>query len=226
MSEIFTPLDYVMQHGGRCRGCADHDGICPGDFMPCDTGTKRSAVAWVIGALEYGRKHGYIVDPPAPPPIESFAAHGEYERAVGGEIPEGWKLVPVDAQSEMMNAAIDAARKELPNSRGLVGWVQMRAAWSAMLAASPTPPDAYSARLASSSEPEPGPEGFDEQVPVIPEPPFPIGAATNAKRVGWTRYFTGHRREDNPFPGNRLDLERGYNEGWDAAAERAPGQNR
>lgn len=64
MAETSTPLDYVMQYGGRCRGCADHGGICPGDFMPCDPATKRSAVSWVIGALEYGRRHGYIVDAP------------------------------------------------------------------------------------------------------------------------------------------------------------------
>lgn len=60
--ETFSPVDFVMQYGGRCRDCADHDGVCPGDFMPCHNGTKRSAVAWVIGALEYGRKHGYIVE--------------------------------------------------------------------------------------------------------------------------------------------------------------------
>jgi hypothetical protein len=149
MSEIFTPLDYVMQYGGRCRDCADHDGICPGDFMPCDTGTKRSAVAWVIGALEYGRKHGYIVDPPTPPPVEGFAAHGEYERAVGGETAR-------DAH-ELATALVSVQHHSMEEENRSLHALAEDAAQMLL---------SYSARLASSSGPEPGPEGFDEQVPV------------------------------------------------------------
>lgn len=63
MAETFTPVDFVMQYGGRCRDCADNFGVCPGDGLPC--ADKRKAVEWVIGALEYGRKHGYIANPPA-----------------------------------------------------------------------------------------------------------------------------------------------------------------
>lgn len=56
-----------------------------------------------------------------------------------------------------------------------------------------------------------------------PEPPWPIGAATNCKRVGWQAYFAGRGREDCPFPSGRRDLQAGYREGWDAADRRGEG---
>lgn len=62
-----------------------------------------------------------------------------------------------------------------------------------------------------------GPPPAEPTVPQIPEPPFPIGAATNCKRVGWTGYFMGKPRQPSPFPEIRADLHRGYEEGWDAA---------
>lgn len=49
-----------------------------------------------------------------------------------------------------------------------------------------------------------------------PEPPWPIGPATNCKRTGWTAFFEGRHREACPFPSGRADLQRGYREGWDA----------
>lgn len=56
-----------------------------------------------------------------------------------------------------------------------------------------------------------------------PEPPFPIGSATNSKREGWKAYFAGRSRYDCPFPSGRRDLQEGYREGWDAAKEKAGG---
>jgi hypothetical protein len=70
MAETFTPVDFVMQYGARCRECADNFGVCPGDGLPC--ADKRKAVEWVVDALEYGRKHGYIVDPPSRTVAEVF----------------------------------------------------------------------------------------------------------------------------------------------------------
>jgi hypothetical protein len=50
-------------------------------------------------------------------------------------------------------------------------------------------------------------------------PPWPIGGATNAKRVGWAAYFESKARDTCPFPPVRRDLLASYLEGWDAAAE-------
>lgn len=51
-----------------------------------------------------------------------------------------------------------------------------------------------------------------------PAPPWPSGSDTNCKREGWRAYFAGRGREACPFPPGRADLQRGYREGWDAAA--------
>ncbi len=48
------------------------------------------------------------------------------------------------------------------------------------------------------------------------EPPWPIGTATNCKRVGWRHFFLGR-------PPDRPELNHGYQEGWDAAEEKARG---
>lgn len=49
----------------------------------------------------------------------------------------GLAVVPVQATNAMMDAGIDAARRELPPlEQKPPGFVQMRAAWSAMLTAS------------------------------------------------------------------------------------------
>lgn len=50
-----------------------------------------------------------------------------------------------------------------------------------------------------------------------PEPPWPIGNATNCKRKGWTSFFDGKDREACPYPLGRRDLQIGYRVGWDAA---------
>ena len=53
-------IDYVMQYGGRCRDCADHDGICPNSNLPCDPDDRKEAITRVLDAAKYGITHGYI----------------------------------------------------------------------------------------------------------------------------------------------------------------------
>lgn len=55
--------DYVMAYGGRCRGCADENGVCPTSGLPCTSADARRAVAWVLGAIRYGVTHGFIASP-------------------------------------------------------------------------------------------------------------------------------------------------------------------
>jgi hypothetical protein len=54
-----------------------------------------------------------------------------------------------------------------------------------------------------------------------PEPPWPVGPATNCKRIGWEAFFVGRGREKCPFPPARADLQRDYREGWDLASQTA-----
>lgn len=54
-------VGYVERWGGACRDCADESGVCPGTGLPC--GGQRKAIEYVIRALQYGVKHGYITDP-------------------------------------------------------------------------------------------------------------------------------------------------------------------
>ena len=54
---------YVVRYGGRCRDCADHDGVCPGG-LPCDPSQARDAVLHVVQALNYGFAHGYLPSAP------------------------------------------------------------------------------------------------------------------------------------------------------------------
>lgn len=58
----------------------------------------------------------------------------------------------------------------------------------------------------------------------VPPPPFPIGPASNCKRVGWDAFFQGRARNSCPFPPGRRDLKAGYEEGWDAAALHTKGE--
>lgn len=53
---------------------------------------------------------------------------------------------------------------------------------------------------------------------MTPEPPWPVGAATNCKRVGWREYFEGKPKKP-PYPQSRYDLQRGYKEGYEAARD-------
>lgn len=71
------PLDdkvvsYILRYGGRCRDCADQNGICPGSGLPCDGAEK--AVRHVISAYNYGVEHGFLsrhsVSPPPGDAVE------------------------------------------------------------------------------------------------------------------------------------------------------------
>jgi len=62
MAGLFTREDFVMQYGGRCRDCADHNGFCPASGLPCKPEEARRAVRWVLNAIRYGETHGYIAD--------------------------------------------------------------------------------------------------------------------------------------------------------------------
>lgn len=53
-------VDYVLQYGGRCRGCADEAGICPHSGLACDPDDAAKVIRYVLRAAEYGRSNGYI----------------------------------------------------------------------------------------------------------------------------------------------------------------------
>jgi hypothetical protein len=53
-------LSYVMKYGGRCRDCADCDGVCPGSGLPCEPTEARRAVGHVLRAINYGMTHGFL----------------------------------------------------------------------------------------------------------------------------------------------------------------------
>lgn len=55
--------DYVVRYGGRCRDCADEDGVCPSKGTPCDPTVERAVISKTISALKYGIDHGFIENP-------------------------------------------------------------------------------------------------------------------------------------------------------------------
>lgn len=59
----FDPIDYALHYGGRCRDCADADGVCPSSGMPCDPAEARKAAGHVLKAWKYGIEHGYMGNP-------------------------------------------------------------------------------------------------------------------------------------------------------------------
>lgn len=59
-----TTIDYVLKYGGRCRECADHHGLCP-NGLPCDVDDAKTAIRWVLKALNYGIANGFL-QPPVP----------------------------------------------------------------------------------------------------------------------------------------------------------------
>lgn len=50
-------IDFLVNYGGRCRDCADEDGFCPQTGIGC--GQRRKAVELILGAIDYGTKHGF-----------------------------------------------------------------------------------------------------------------------------------------------------------------------
>lgn len=67
----FDLIDYALQYGGRCRDCADADGVCPSSGMPCDPTEARKAASHVLKAWQYGTQHGFIDNPFDPPLAEN-----------------------------------------------------------------------------------------------------------------------------------------------------------
>lgn len=51
-----------------------------------------------------------------------------------------------------------------------------------------------------------------------PDPPWPIGRATDCKREGWRAFLGGMSRDAGPYSSSRPDLQAGWSEGWDAAS--------
>jgi len=53
-------IDFVMQYGGDCRDCADEFGTCPHNSLSCDVTSARKAIGFVLRAVEYGQRNGYL----------------------------------------------------------------------------------------------------------------------------------------------------------------------
>ena len=53
-------IRYVSRYGGKCRDCADENGVCPHSGAPCDTDQRRAIIAKTIDALRYGIGHRFI----------------------------------------------------------------------------------------------------------------------------------------------------------------------
>lgn len=51
-------IDYINRYGGRCRDCADENGVCPSSGLPCADSKK--AIQSVLDALAYGLNHKYL----------------------------------------------------------------------------------------------------------------------------------------------------------------------
>lgn len=58
-------ISYVKQYGGRCRDCGDVAGICSSG-LPCEAEDAAKAIRHVLGAVNYGFRHGYLAFPAAP----------------------------------------------------------------------------------------------------------------------------------------------------------------
>jgi hypothetical protein len=51
-------IDYIARYGGRCRECADANGVCPSSGLPCSN--PEEAICHVLEAYNYGIKHGFL----------------------------------------------------------------------------------------------------------------------------------------------------------------------
>lgn len=73
---LFTDMhmNYVVQYGGSCRGCADENGVCPNSGLPCDG--YRKAIQHVFSAIQYGVNNRFIPSPfAAPQPRQEQAVY-------------------------------------------------------------------------------------------------------------------------------------------------------
>lgn len=72
-------VSYVLRYGGKCRDCADVDGICPNTDMPCGFELKTAVIKHTLKALEYGMSHGFIENPFSLPAPDATGKCGELE---------------------------------------------------------------------------------------------------------------------------------------------------
>lgn len=98
-----------------------------------------AAYAMLIGPRVAGGDGGTCVvrTPTLKQAAEAFARHrlAQQSATTGGEVPSGWRLVPVDASDEMLEAGSYGL------GGGLSDFYDPTPVWSAMLAAAPTHPN-------------------------------------------------------------------------------------
>ncbi|QIG65992.1 hypothetical protein phiOC_p350 [Ochrobactrum phage vB_OspM_OC] len=69
-------VHYILRYGGRCRDCADMDGVCDRG-TPCDYIVHKSTIEWSLKAMEYGFKHKFVENPFLPSEKEVWVAYGD-----------------------------------------------------------------------------------------------------------------------------------------------------
>ena len=52
----------IFGYGGRCRDCADCEGICCNSGLPCDGGEARAAIEHVLRAVRYYSENPHFLD--------------------------------------------------------------------------------------------------------------------------------------------------------------------
>ena len=57
-SDLKDVVAWVLRYGGTCRDCADENGNCPCDGLPC--ADREKPIRFVGEALRYGIAHGYV----------------------------------------------------------------------------------------------------------------------------------------------------------------------
>ena len=107
-------VDFIVQYGGNCRDCADEDGFCPQTGIGC--GQRRKAVEFVLGALEYGSKHGFAAgysivhkDEIHAPSVERCARIAEDYAPVFQDM----QYAPLQEQADKIAAALRELMKEV-----------------------------------------------------------------------------------------------------------------
>ena len=73
MAEITDEIvDFIARWGGRCRDCADENGVCHSSGLPC--GESKKAIRHVLTAYFYGLENGYLSARPASAEVGDIAA--------------------------------------------------------------------------------------------------------------------------------------------------------
>jgi hypothetical protein len=105
-------VHYISRYGGRCRDCADEDGVCPTSGLPCEGAAK--AIHHVLNALNYGVSNGFLpASPISSPPDGKLVRMREALEAILLCHKEGGLLDSVDNDGEhyTSQALIDAIAK-------------------------------------------------------------------------------------------------------------------